>query len=177
MPINSSVLLTLSIWLCLLLFVPSLLFCQQGLALTMNNHGQGPQQRARSVSEFLGLVFGAVKMHSLWLCQGKTHTHYKRLFAYTCIHSSPPSHPSSKKSCSLPGSGGSTLTEAVHSIMFASICIRGCCGCVFCGLCDAQGESRNAFVYRGQLRCENSSQNFTIRAAWGKRMWSNECWF
>lgn len=38
------------------------------------------------------------------------------------------------------------------------------CGCVFVG------KSRNAFVSRGQLRCENGSQNMTIRAAEGKRM-------
>lgn len=123
MPINSSVLLPLSIWLCLLLFVPSLLFCPQGLALTMNNHGQGPQQRARSVSEFLGLVFGAVKIHSLWLFQGKTHTHYKRLFAYTCIHSSHPLSSQFWKSCSLPGSGVSALTEAVQTKMFIPLCL------------------------------------------------------
>lgn len=40
----------------------------------------------------------------------------------------------------------------------------------FRGLCEAQGKSRNAFVSRGQLRCENVSQNLTIRAAGGKRM-------
>lgn len=75
------------------LSVPTLPVLQQSLAPAVNNHGWGPRRRASAANELLGLVRRAVETKVLRLPLGKTHTHHKRLFAYTCTRTPSPSHP------------------------------------------------------------------------------------
>lgn len=142
---------------------------------------RAPRRGAGAANELLGLACRAVETQALSLPAGKTHTHYKRLFTYTCS-----THPRLSlfpfpmhmfptwlwrkclnRSCS--------KTDA-HSVVFASgglFASEGVANVVFWWIVLALDSVKHererggkAFVNGRQLKCESVVLGIERRNRW-----------